>query len=136
MEQSGHRRIAMAGNDEECIMRMKGSSLTEPRDAGTARKIMRAQDATVQALDEVRRTTQVLRTNIDEARSRGFSSRRYLSVDHAAPRLPQRGDRAAVPENQRVPEFLRPSCRWFGPQWIIASANFSPRLPILCLSAL
>jgi hypothetical protein len=70
-------------------MRMKGSSLSELRDAGTARKIMRAQDATVLALDEVRRTSQVLQSRITEARSRGFPSRRYLSVGHVSPRLPR-----------------------------------------------
>jgi hypothetical protein len=93
MEQSGQRRIAMAGNDEERIMRMKGSSLSELRDAGTARKIMRAQDATVMALDEVRRTSEALQTSIDEARSRGFSSRHHFPVEHATLRLP----RAAPP---------------------------------------
>jgi hypothetical protein len=89
MEQSGQRRIAIAGNDEECIMRMKGSSLSELRDAGAARKIMRAQDATVLALDEVRQTTQILRASIDEAQSRGFSSRSHFPVEHATLRLPR-----------------------------------------------
>jgi hypothetical protein len=70
-------------------MKMKDSSMSELRDAGTARKIMRARDATVQALDEVRRTSQALRTSIAEARSRGFPSRRYLPVGHVSPRLPR-----------------------------------------------
>jgi hypothetical protein len=70
-------------------MRTKGSSLSELRDAGTARKIMRAQDATVQALDEIRQTTQVLQSRVNEARSRGFSSRSRVSVERAGPHLPR-----------------------------------------------
>jgi hypothetical protein len=89
MEQLGQRRIGMVGNDEECIMRTKGSSLSELRDAGTARKIMRAHVATVQALDEVRQTTHVLQSRINEARSRGFSSLRYFAAERATPKLPR-----------------------------------------------
>jgi hypothetical protein len=70
-------------------METNGSSPSELREAGLARKIMRAQDATVEALDEVRRTTQVLRSSIAEARSRGVPSRRYLSVGHVSRRLPR-----------------------------------------------
>jgi hypothetical protein len=70
-------------------MRTKGSSLSELRDAGTASKIMRAQDATVQALDEVKQTTQVLQSRVNEARSRGFSSRSHVSVERATPHLPR-----------------------------------------------
>jgi hypothetical protein len=70
-------------------METKGSSLSELREAGLARKIMHAHDATVQALDEVRRTTRVLRASIAEARSRGVPSQRYLSVGHVSRRLPR-----------------------------------------------
>jgi hypothetical protein len=88
-EQFALERIAMARNDEEGFMEKKSSSLSELREAGAARKIMRAQDATVQALDEIKRTTQVLQSRINEARSRGFSAPRYFSVARAAPRLPR-----------------------------------------------
>jgi hypothetical protein len=50
---------------------------------------MRAQDATVQALDEVKQTTRVLQSRVNEARSRGFSSRSHVSVERATPHLPR-----------------------------------------------
>ena len=89
MEQFALERIAMARNDEEYLMEKKSSSLSELRDAGTARKIMRAHVATVQALDEVRQTTHVLQSRINEARSRGFSSLRYFAAERATPKLPR-----------------------------------------------
>jgi hypothetical protein len=89
MEQCALERIAMARNDEEYFMEKKSSSLSELREAGAARKIMRAQDATVQALDEIKRTTQVLQSRVNEARSQGLASRRDFSVARAAPRLPR-----------------------------------------------
>jgi hypothetical protein len=70
-------------------MEKKSSSLSELRDAGAARKIMSAQAVTVQALEEVRRTTQVLRASIDQSRSRGFFFRRYFPVESATLRLPR-----------------------------------------------
>jgi hypothetical protein len=56
---------------------------------GEARKMMSARDATIQALDEARRTTEDLRGSIDKARSRGFSPRHYFPVERATFRLPR-----------------------------------------------
>ena len=70
-------------------MEKRGSSLSELRDAGAARKIASAQNATVQALEEVRRTTQALRASIDATRSLGLSRGAYFSTERATRRLPR-----------------------------------------------
>ena len=70
-------------------MENKGSSLSELREAGAARQIVRAQAATRQALTEVRKTTSALRGKIDEARSHGLPARRSFIVDRTMPRLPR-----------------------------------------------
>lgn len=70
-------------------MEKKGSSLSQLREAGAARKIVNAQDMTAQALEEVRRTTEVLRARLDEQRSRGFVPQHYFPMARAARRLPR-----------------------------------------------
>lgn len=70
-------------------MEKKGSSLSDLREAGAARQILRAQAATRQALHEVKETTRALRGRIEEARSHGFPQRRYFTVDRTTPRLPR-----------------------------------------------
>jgi hypothetical protein len=70
-------------------MEKKGSSLSELREAGATRKIMKAQVVTRLALDEVKNTSRVLRERVIQARVHGLAARRPVAVDRTVHSLPR-----------------------------------------------
>jgi hypothetical protein len=73
---------------EQPEMKKKGSSLSDLRQAGATRGILRAQVATNEALGEVKNTTRILLERIGEARARGLP-RHSFAANRAIPRLPR-----------------------------------------------
>jgi hypothetical protein len=70
-------------------MEEKRSSLSDLKEAGAARQLLKAEVATREALDEVRETSRALRQRISEARAHRSSARRAFAVDRSMPRLPR-----------------------------------------------
>jgi hypothetical protein len=67
---------------------MERSSLSELRQAGIERQLLRAQVATRETLDDIKETSRVLRERTWEVRARRSAGRPF-TVDWTVPRLPR-----------------------------------------------
>jgi hypothetical protein len=80
---------------------MNPSALSELRQAGIERQLLRAQVTTRETLDDIKETCRVLRERTSEVRARRSAGRPF-TVDWTVPRLPR-----AMPLRTKVAPAIR-----------------------------